>query len=270
MPPALVHMPSPALNILKSVLNQNQLFTEIIYWNIKFEQFHFDWVKLFENDYFELGRVLPFIYSFSKQYNDIEIQKKIRHLLAITYKSSKFYSKDRKTKYYSELPDKTHDQLTDYITRELEKVDFSEVIISGFTAKFFQWIPALKTAELTKKIHPQVKTVIGGFDSKDSATEMLRCFECFDYAVWGEGEYPLLELTRALIENSSDFGNISGLVYREADKIIISEKKGRKFYDLDHYPKADCDDFFAVAIGTDVNYACWATAINTGKGILTV
>ncbi|MEI6851622.1 MAG: radical SAM protein, partial [Bacteroidota bacterium] len=247
MPPAHTHMPSPSLNILKSVLKQNRHSAEIIYWNIKFETQHAEWGRLFVDDFFELGRVMPFVYALAKHYNDKVIHKKVAHLLQITYKSSKIYNKGRRAKFFSELPEKTFSQLNEFLNRELKSIDFSNVLLAGFSAKFYQWVPALLIARAIKDMYPQVKIVIGGFDSKQSAAEMLKVFDCFDFAVWGEGEYPLLELTNALTEKREDFEDISGLVFREAGEVIFSEKKGRKFFDLDQYPKSDYDDFFSVA-----------------------
>jgi radical SAM superfamily enzyme YgiQ (UPF0313 family) len=243
MPPALVQMPSPALNILKSVLNQNQFVSEIIYWNIKFEKMHSEWSVLFNDDDFELSRLLPFVYSLVKQHKDDHQSKEIISLLMANSKKQK----TRNEHYFAQLPDKTHEFTTRFIEKELKAFDFTNVILSGFSSKFYQWVPAIQVAEATKRLHPDIKTVIGGFDSKASAVEMMRIFNCFDFAVWGEGEYPLLELATALTEKRKGGYDICGLVYREADQIIFSEKRNRKFFVLNQYPNPDCDDFFSIA-----------------------
>jgi radical SAM superfamily enzyme YgiQ (UPF0313 family) len=208
---------------------------------------HSEWAGLFDADCYELGRILPFIYWLAKQYNDELIQERIVHLLAATHKENNTIKRSRKALQFSELQEKNYDITTLFIEREFAVSDFSNVILSGFTAKFYQWVSALQIAGLTKKLHPEIHTIIGGFDSKEAAVEMLKFFNCFDFAVWGEGEYPMLELANALCEKTSDFENINALVYRKTDEILISEKRSRKFFDLNHYPKPDCDDFIAIA-----------------------
>jgi radical SAM superfamily enzyme YgiQ (UPF0313 family) len=247
LPPAYVHMPSPALNILKGFLNQNHFSAEIIYWNIKFEQLQMVWSDMFVDEQYEFGRLLPFLYSLAKQYDDKAIQGRIINVLLTTGKENKIDEKIRKPKYCRELLEKAHSGITDFIEDEFKSIDFTGVILSGFSHKFYQWVPALQIAEKIKASHSNIRTVIGGFDSKESAAEMLRCFSCFDFAVWGEGEYPLLELTKVLQEKKNDFKNICGLVYRQNGKIIISEKKDRLFLNLDEYPVTNQDDFFSVA-----------------------
>lgn len=41
--------------------------------------------------------------------------------------------------------------------------------------------------------------VAGGFGSPKEAVTFLKNFKSFDYALWGEGEYPSLMLTQYLI-----------------------------------------------------------------------
>jgi radical SAM superfamily enzyme YgiQ (UPF0313 family) len=247
LPPAHLHMPSPGLSILKSVLNLHHFSAEIIYWNIKFEHLLSEWSDLFVEESFESGRIIPFVYALARKYNDDAALNKISDLMQILYGEKKTNKKPGWERHLSKLTDKTFNKLNDFFDEEFNAFNFEGVILSGFSSKFYQWIPAIQLAELTKKSHPGIKTIIGGFDSKESAAETLRMFGCFDFAVWGEGEYPLLELTNTLCDGGHQFNDVSALVYREGNQVRVSERKNRKFLDLDNYPKADFDDFFAVS-----------------------
>ncbi|HNW90020.1 MAG TPA: radical SAM protein [Bacteroidales bacterium] len=248
MPPAQILMPSITLNILKSVLRQNGGKAEIIYWNLKLETFFKDWAKNFGEDNFEFARLLPFVYFKAKQYYDLSAMERIRNILLTQAElSAKKNKRKISPTFISSLPDKTIVRIEAFIKDELAGYDFTNVILSGFTAKFYQWLPALLIAGETKKKHPHIKTIIGGFDTRHSAAEMLRNFDCFDLAIWGEGEYPLLQITDVINNGGSDFSEIPGLVYREKNEIIVSKKRDRQYLDLDHYPDSDYDDFYSVA-----------------------
>jgi radical SAM superfamily enzyme YgiQ (UPF0313 family) len=233
MPPAQIMMPSISLNILKNVLQQNGIRSEVVYWNLKFEPHFSLWAEHFDEDNFELPRMLPFVYHAAKHYGDERAMERIRNLLTKTITSpDQKKNKGSRRSRLLKLPAKSCDLIEALITSELAKTDFSDVVISGFTAKFLQWLPALVVASETKKMHPHISTVIGGFETRGSAMEMLRNFSCFDYAVWGEGEYPLLELTQAEIHDAADLSQIAGLVYRKDGHIVVAKKKERQYLDF--------------------------------------
>src|SRR3989338_134974 len=74
---------------------------------------------------------------------------------------------------------------------------------------------AIQTAE---NIRAQLKIpiVIGGPHINVLAAETLREHKCFDFAVFGEGEFTMLELVKT-IENKQSFSEVKGLAYRERD-----------------------------------------------------
>lgn len=246
MPPAHTQMPSASLNILKCVLKKHGFDSEIKYWNIILEKTLCKLSPYFDQELYELVRILPFIYSLTFNYKDKSAINKIKGFIYENY-NEKHKEVSQKIEQIEQLPDRLKTRIRNIISKEIIKTDFSEIIITGFSAKFYQWLAALPIAEYTKGKYPDVKTVIGGFDSKGSAFEMLKIFECFDFAIWGEGEYPLLELTDKIKNNKRNFNEISGLVFREGNKIKMSEKKSRYFFDLNNYPEPDYDDFFKVA-----------------------
>lgn len=248
LPPANILMPSLTLNILKTVLAAEDFFSEVKYWNLKFEPLFSDWSAHFGGENYEVSRLLPFIFCLAGKYNDSVAKERISGYLKKRIEGVPHISKQKSSRYlYAALPGKTESRIHSLIRKEIAETDFSNIILSGFTAKFYQWLPALLVAEATKSSHPDVKTIIGGFDSKSAAFEMLKNFGCFDFAVWGEGEYPLLGLSRMIEEGRSEFSGIPGLVFREKGRIIISEAKNRRYLDFNNYPETSYDDYFPLA-----------------------
>lgn len=240
-------MPSAALNILKCVLKQNNYNSEIIYWNVKFEKIFGELAVFSDDENYELERILPFTHFQSLKHSDVNAQRRVIEILKANYKVSDKIKKPLQAENITQMLNNFNISFNRLVKEEFSGTDYSNVIISGFSSKFYQWLAALPIAELTKKTYPWIKTVIGGFDSKGSAEEILRVFDCFDFAVWGEGEYCMLELAEAITNQKYNFNDISGLVFRENKKIKVSENKTRKFFDLNSYPVTDYDDFFSVA-----------------------
>jgi radical SAM superfamily enzyme YgiQ (UPF0313 family) len=115
----------------------------------------------------------------------------------------------------------------------------------GFTSKFHQWIPAMVVSKAMKQKSPNTKIVIGGFGSKEAALEAMKMNPHFDFATWGEGEYPLLELSKQLKEGTNDFDNVARLFYRKEDEIILSTTNRSDYLDFYNYPFSNFDDYFA-------------------------
>lgn len=86
----------------------------------------------------------------------------------------------------------------------------------GLSVMTFQRRTALKIVELVKRIRPEARIVMGGYDpslARDAYTDP----SCsVDFIVRGEGEITLRELVRA-IEAGTDLGAIPGLSYRDGD-----------------------------------------------------
>jgi len=269
MPPAQILMPSITLNILKGVLKQNGFRSEIFYWNLLLEPFFKHWDEKFGDENFEFARLLPFVYWKAKHYNDPLAIEKIKNVLARkTNESTLKKKKSISPELLFNLPEKTTTKIQDFISEEIAGFNNKDVILSGFTAKFYQWLPALLVAEETKKSNPHIKTIIGGFESKNSALELLRNFNCFDFAVWGEGEYPLVQISHMINKDSSDFNEIPGLVYRKKKQLVISEKKERQYFNLDHYPEPDYEDFYSLVRKDPANEKMLSYPVEGSRGCI--
>jgi len=117
-----------------------------------------------------------------------------------------------------------------------------EEVLFGFTSKFEQWIPAMVIAKILKQNHPNVKTIIGGFGDRKSALALMKMSSHFDFAVWGEGEYVLLELCNQ-ITSDRNFSRVPRIVYKEDNELIVSDMSKSKFISLEQQ-RPDFSDFF--------------------------
>jgi len=78
---------------------------------------------------------------------------------------------------------------------------------------------AMRLAELCKRYHPSSLLVIGGFAATWFNTQILDKYPSVDVVVLGEGEEPLLNVTRAFLSNKKNFDGIDGISYRERNSI---------------------------------------------------
>jgi len=79
---------------------------------------------------------------------------------------------------------------------------------------------SVKTAEKIKEAMPTVPLIIGGPHVTAFSKETLERFSCFDIGVLHEGEYTMLDVV-----NGCPYSKILGLVYRESNEILTTEKR---------------------------------------------
>ncbi len=235
LPPSDVYTPSASLSILKSFMVNNGFDTEVKYWNFLFAEVF----PLEDNDETE-AVILPFLSIINDQYNN-----SIGNNRAISLLQKLLPARGAKgNKYYINLLQGLKSQIYDIIHRELKKIDFSETLLFGISSKFHQWIPGMILSEEIKKISPGTKIIVGGFGSKEAALEAMRVSKYFDFATWGEGEYPLLELSKQLQDETNNFGLVPRLVYRNQNSITLSSLTQSDYLDFENYIIPDYDDYF--------------------------
>lgn len=118
----------------------------------------------------------------------------------------------------------------DKIIQMLEK---SQTDIVGITSTTVAFHRALQLAQAIKKNKKDMPVIIGG-PHVSCLPKYAMSFDCFDAAVYGEGEYTMLELVNA-IKSGKGIKDIPGIVYRENGEIKLS--KPREYIkDLDELP----------------------------------
>ena len=235
LPPGRIFSPSPAFSILKSFMEQHKYKVSVKYWNIEIEEITREvLLNPILNDDETLNQLIPFLCEIAVEKGDVLCQNKIRAYIQTV--APEHNSLDT---FVSDTALKLHD----YFHNQLPKIVGKEVILFGFSAKFNQWISAIVLARILKKISPNIKTIIGGFGDKEGALSVMKISKDFDYAVWGEGEYILLDICNQ-INAENDFSNIPRLIYREDNKLVISKKNSGRYLDLNSEIMPDYSDYF--------------------------
>jgi radical SAM superfamily enzyme YgiQ (UPF0313 family) len=240
MPPANIYTPSASLSILKGFMQSNLIETSIIYWNILIDNILTGEVSDYRSkDQRELDNLylIPFIYMISEQYKDAVSSKKIS-----AYLSSIFPRYQIKRDRYSLILMNLKKKIKDLIENRIGALSDEDIKLFGFSSKYCQWIPAMIVGEIIKKYYPDKKIVIGGFESKEKAKSLLSLCACFDYAIWGEGEYPLLELCNKIGTQTKNYNSVPRLVYRYDGKILETQSGG-EYSDFTDYIYPDYSDF---------------------------
>lgn len=137
---------------------------------------------------------------------------------------------------------------------------FSPELI-GVSANTFGFKKTLEVIRRAKKTRPDIPIVVGGTHASVMRDKILSDVPELSFAVYGEGEFTLLELCSA-INSTSDFSNILGLIWRK-DKEIVTNPPRPLNNDLDGLPFAsESFDLF----GFDKYYSPSRSLILTSRG----
>lgn len=104
--------------------------------------------------------------------------------------------------------------------RILDRYDWSEYALVGFTLNYGQNLSSLFMAREIKKRNPNIKIIFGGSEaSRELGESLVAHFSEIDFTCNGEGEKPLLQLAQALTNGATEaeFRKIKGLIGRDRD-----------------------------------------------------
>lgn len=91
----------------------------------------------------------------------------------------------------------------------------------GLSAVTLEIQSAAELALQVKEKVPEIKTIIGGVHLTAIPSNTMEKFLQFDLGVLGEGEITLVELIKAL-EDNSDYRSVPGIVYRDDGRVLTS------------------------------------------------
>lgn len=234
LPPSDINSPSISLSILKKFMLNNGVKTDVKYWNFTLSVMS-DYVDSEDTEI----RILPFLSILNDR---AENTKGNSRILSLLQKIDPAY-KMEDPEYYADFLQDKKDEIYEVIHSEINKIDFSEILLFGISAKYNQWIPGMILAEEIKKIAPQVKIIIGGFGNDEVAHEAMDICEYFDFVTWGEGEYPLLELSKQLQKDNYNLDSVPRLIYRDKSETKRSLTDESEYLDFKNYIFPDYDDY---------------------------
>ena len=239
LPPSSTKWASPAMSILKAFMESNGYKTKVIYWNIIFDQYIKDFYKMNASIHDDVQFIIPFFNYLNVQHKDEHNLHKLRCHIKQSY-AHLINSDDH---FWENLHNEQYRILDDLIISNLEALNIKECKLFGVPAKLHQIVPANIIASKVRQLSPNTSIVIGGIGTKEEAEAILRNFPIYEYAIWGEGEYPLLMLYQHIIEGKYDLKDIPHLAFRNNEKIILS-KAINTYLDLNSGLIPDFSDFF--------------------------
>ena len=129
----------------------------------------------------------------------------------------------------------------------LSKINIEDYSLIGFTLNFGQTLASIYFASEIKKINKNVKIIFGGAEATGALGQsLLEAFPCIDFVCNGEGELPLLELSKVLLEKGqeADVSMIKGIGHRIANQNVCIVNPPNQLQSLDSLPVPDFSDFF--------------------------
>lgn len=245
LPPANIAWPSPSMSVLKNYLcNNGHYDVQVVYWNIILrdiqDEYSFREIPSIDNEIIDLSIFYAYIAYKNNDEAYLMRQEALLHSLRPQY-----YNSD-KGFYKKHIIEKVN-KLDSILKQELLKLQIQDCLYFGMSLTLYQWIPATILAKLVKEINPNIKIVVGGIGNRNMAIAYLNSFSEFDFALWGEGEFSLLQLSNALQKEDIDSNlcKIPHLAYRTENSIRTSSIR-TKYADMNSEIGYDFSDFIAI------------------------
>ncbi len=238
--PLYVDFPCAALSVLKTYLKKREYNVEVIYWNLIFydlqNEFLWNNIKVINDE-----NILLLYYNY------VAVSKKNKYLYQNVKSVLKSLNPNHLSNchYYDDHMRLFAQKTEDMLENILSEYHPSDILYYGFTMKLDQWFVASIIADKIKTKRPNSIIVVGGINTKEAAVVYLENFNQFDFAMWGEGELPLLQLSEFIEHNRYDFFKIKHIAYRNESGIKCSTAHDNEYVDLsDSGLLPDYEDYF--------------------------
>lgn len=235
LPPARLDTPSAALSVLKAFLGHRGIQSRVIYWNLLLDRL----LPAFDRNTDETHlALLPYLYLLAGQCQDDIARSKVNAFI-----KARLPLRDklnRNSDYFSNV----RGQLEATVKEQFAAHDVGELLLFGIPCKYEQWIPGMVLAPLIKAAFPRAVIVLGGLRNRDKAEALMALCPLFDFAIWGEGEYPLLALCQALENGNADLDAVPRLIYRNEAGVQAAAADTRDCLDLNSGIVPEYDDYF--------------------------
>ena len=209
-------------------MNSHGYYVDVKYWNIVIEDFQKKFLEnknvQFDDTLTMLLPIMNFLWvKYCKNLSSSNFKNKLLSINPSWYNFESDYVENKMIQYSNEFEK--------IITNEILKMNLDVYDIFGISAKFSQWICGGIIANKVKEMYPKIKIVLGGLGTSDEAIAMMNNFDYYDYAIWGEGEYPLLNLCESF--ETKSFDDVPFLIFRNINrKPQISVSKKKEYFDL--------------------------------------
>ncbi len=230
-PPYAQNISNPALAYLKGFLEARGIKVRNVYWNLVLARSMSKFQRVLAR-YAESKELLSYLPTLYVSRNLLREKPGNENQMPIDQLFLSQYSREEIIEFT--------DVLKSEIDYYIKKNSLHETLIAGFTLKTCQWLMGYYLIRRLKELNPQINIVLGGIN-ESQALKFMQIFEQADFAVWGEGEYPLFHLVSALEEGNTVL-DVPDLVYRDGSKVKMTNAV-HQYPSLDSYPFADHSDY---------------------------
>jgi radical SAM superfamily enzyme YgiQ (UPF0313 family) len=236
LPPADTRSPSFCLSVLKSFMKRHGFNVEIIYWNLLFK-------AIPGTEEIPFAPIVPFLIEWN--YRRGNSQSRIREILPSV--DPTLYT-DRRL--FDSFVEQIHENVNGIIDSVLQAyIHRQEILLWGFSSKYYQWIPAAVVAESIKTLSPEATVVLGGMGAQSETDTLLRVCSVFDIGIWGEGEIPLQALCSRLRQDDPALESLPNVVFNDKGVVRSTHSPSAEPVDLNRLAIPDYDDYFAQVEG---------------------
>lgn len=124
---------------------------------------------------------------------------------------------------------------SDIIDHIIQQIEFFNPRIVGITCYTPEFNDVVELAEKIKKEKKEIKIIVGGVHPTLRPEDFFFEDSPFDFAVIGEGEITLYELTHAILNGNQNYDPIKGIAYYDGKKYVQNESRPM-IPDLDKIP----------------------------------
>ena len=111
----------------------------------------------------------------------------------------------------------------------------------GFSTMTAQLTSALRASALLKEARPSLPIMLGGAHISSTLDDTFSFADCFDFAVYGEGEQTMVEVIKKMEQGvfPDCLDKVLGVIYRDKDGTIITNPPRQFTIDIDSFPRID-------------------------------
>lgn len=239
LPPAKTYLPSPAMTVLKQVLEEAGYETQIVYWNILLEEvllkYFFNEKKPLNDDIAALGLFFSYIAIERNDKDSLIKQELYLRTLKPQYAG-------KKIDYQKHIRDCVSD-LKYTIVRICQDYNVCKSPFIGMSMNLFQWVSAYVIGSVIKELRSNAFITVGGIGNPEQAKSFIKSFEYIDLSSWGEGENFIIGLAQIVL-NGENLSTLSQCYFRKNHEIVKSATFKKDYWDLDKLLYYDFSDFF--------------------------
>ena len=129
------------------------------------------------------------------------------------------------------------------INEMVERILGANPVLVGFSIMTPQLMSALEAAFWLKRARPSLPIVLGGAHISSTLDDTFSLADCFDFAVYGEGELTMVEVAKKIEQGGFPdcIDGVSGVIYRNNKGEVIINPPRPFIMEIDSLPRIDYD-----------------------------